>query len=139
MIVRPEQPDEESRARTHLANERTFLAWFRTGITLIALGLAAAQFLSFEPTAAFRSCTSSRRSSSYGIALALIGAARYLSGRERIDAMDFQPAYRSILATTIVAVVVGLIAIVFVWLVRPIPETRRLPSEPTLPSCRATR
>ena len=37
MIVRPEQPDEESRTRTHLANERTFLAWFRTGITLIAL------------------------------------------------------------------------------------------------------
>jgi putative membrane protein len=37
--------DPDSRARTHLANERTFLAWFRTGITLIALGLAAAQFL----------------------------------------------------------------------------------------------
>ena len=44
----PEQPDEESRARTHLANERTFLAWFRTGITLIALGLAGAQFLNLE-------------------------------------------------------------------------------------------
>jgi hypothetical protein len=37
--------DLESRARTHLANERTFLAWLRTGITLIGLGLAAAQFL----------------------------------------------------------------------------------------------
>ena len=37
--------DHDSRARTHLANERTFLAWFRTGITLVALGLAAAQFL----------------------------------------------------------------------------------------------
>jgi len=35
----------ESRARTHLANERTFLAWLRTGIALISLGLAAAQFL----------------------------------------------------------------------------------------------
>ena len=37
--------DPDSRARTHLANERTYLAWFRTGITLVALGLAAAQFL----------------------------------------------------------------------------------------------
>lgn len=28
----------ESRARIHLANERTFLAWLRTGIALIDLG-----------------------------------------------------------------------------------------------------
>ena len=33
-----------------LANERTFLAGFRTGITLIALGLAAAQFLAHDVT-----------------------------------------------------------------------------------------
>lgn len=31
--------------RTHLANERTFLAWSRTGFTTIALGLGAAQLL----------------------------------------------------------------------------------------------
>ena len=35
--------------------------------------------------------------------------------------MNFQPAYRSILATTVAAVIVGLIAIAFVWLVRPMP------------------
>ena len=34
-----------ARVRTHLANERTFLAWTRTGLTLIALGLGAAQVL----------------------------------------------------------------------------------------------
>lgn len=34
-----------ARVRTHLANERTFLAWMRTGLTCIALGLAAAQLL----------------------------------------------------------------------------------------------
>ena len=56
-----------------------------------------------------------------GIALALTGAARYLAGRQQIEAMDFQPAYRSILATTVAAVIVGLIAIAFVWLVRPMP------------------
>ena len=31
--------------RFSLANERTFLAWIRTGLALIAGGLAAAQFL----------------------------------------------------------------------------------------------
>jgi len=122
MIVRPEQPDEESRARTHLANERTFLAWFRTGITLIALGLAAAQFLTLESNGGFPIVhVLATILVVTGIALALTGAARYLVGRERIEAMDFQPAYRSILATTVAAVVVGLIAIAFVWLVRPAP------------------
>jgi putative membrane protein len=29
--------------RDHLANERTFLAWMRTGITVVALGFVAAQ------------------------------------------------------------------------------------------------
>ncbi len=37
--------DSDGRAGTHLANERTYLAWFRTGLTTIALGLAAAQLL----------------------------------------------------------------------------------------------
>ena len=37
--------DHDSRARTHLANERTFLAWLRPGLSLVAVGLAAAGFL----------------------------------------------------------------------------------------------
>jgi putative membrane protein len=120
MIPTPEQPDEESRARTHLANERTFLAWFRTGITLIALGLAGAQFLNLEqdtgiPVVHLLATVLVVA----GIALALVGAARYLAGRDRIEAKAFQPAYRSVLVTTASAVVVGLIAIALVWLLRP--------------------
>jgi putative membrane protein len=45
---REQRAELESRARTHLANERTFLAWLRTGIALISLGLAAAQFLEHQ-------------------------------------------------------------------------------------------
>jgi putative membrane protein len=33
-----------STARDHLANERTFLAWLRTGLSLLAVGLAFARF-----------------------------------------------------------------------------------------------
>ncbi|NJL80098.1 MAG: DUF202 domain-containing protein [Richelia sp. SM2_1_7] len=32
--------NRESRLREHLANERTFLAWLRTSISLIGFGLA---------------------------------------------------------------------------------------------------
>lgn len=41
----PDDPPPKGKIRTHLANERTFLAWSRTGFTAIALGLAAAQLL----------------------------------------------------------------------------------------------
>ena len=40
--------EEEPDARFTLANERTFLAWNRTALALIAAGLAAAQFLKFN-------------------------------------------------------------------------------------------
>src|SRR5688572_24713747 len=46
MLGTEERPARESvddaAIRTHLANERTFLAWLRTAIVLIAAGIAAA-------------------------------------------------------------------------------------------------
>ena len=113
-------PDPDSRARTHLANERTFLAWFRTGIAMIALGIAAAQFLSHD---AFGGVPVVRVLASLlvvgGTGLVGVGAWRYLTGRERIDAAVYRPAHWSVLVTTAVAVVTGLIAIVFVWVLQP--------------------
>ena len=43
---------EEPDPRFPLANERTFLAWARTALGLLATGLAVAQLLSSEPRAA---------------------------------------------------------------------------------------
>lgn len=37
-------PDDAARAREHLANERTLLAWTRTSLTLIGLGFVVARF-----------------------------------------------------------------------------------------------
>jgi putative membrane protein len=34
--------------RDHLANERTFLAWIRTSISIIAFGLAVFKFTLFD-------------------------------------------------------------------------------------------
>jgi putative membrane protein len=53
--------------RFSLANERTFLAWLRTGLALIAGGLAAAQFLPKLPLAHLREVIA--------VALLLLGAA----------------------------------------------------------------
>jgi putative membrane protein len=53
--------------RFSLANERTFLAWVRTGLALIAGGLAAAQFLPPLPVARLREAIA--------VALLLLGGA----------------------------------------------------------------
>lgn len=37
-------PDPATRARDHMANERTYLAWLRTAVTVMALGVAVASF-----------------------------------------------------------------------------------------------
>ena len=36
---------EDATRRTRLANERTFLAWWRTGLTSLAVGLAAGKLI----------------------------------------------------------------------------------------------
>jgi putative membrane protein len=38
-------PSRESRARDHLANERTLLAWIRTALTVIGLGFIVGRLL----------------------------------------------------------------------------------------------
>lgn len=78
--------DPDSRARTHLANERTFLAWIRTAVTLIALGLASAQFLEAErafglPLSAWLAFVLIAG----GVSLAIVARRRFLIGQELIE------------------------------------------------------
>lgn len=109
--------DPDSRARTHLANERTFLAWFRTGLTLIALGIAAAQFLTRDVVAGIPVVSLLATILVVtGVSLAVVGAGRYQRARLRIDAAAFEPARWSVVVTTAAAIATGVLAIAFVWL-----------------------
>src|SRR3954453_10174003 len=82
----PMAVDPDSRARTHLANERTFLAWFRSGITLVALGLAAAQFLGSTggPGELVVHLLATLVIGTGGL-MAVVGLARYRVNRREID------------------------------------------------------
>jgi putative membrane protein len=111
--------DPDSRARTHLANERTFLAWLRTGLGLIVLGLAAAQFIEVD-----RDLVPGMRAVSdfagiliiVGAAIVLIGCARYFQGRDQIEAAHFQPAGRGIAAATGLVGAIAVLSLVLVYL-----------------------
>lgn len=52
-------------ARDHLASERTFLAWLRTGLGFIALGIAIERFSQLDLTDLLAAVSSSSSSSSY--------------------------------------------------------------------------
>jgi len=111
--------DPGSRVRSHLANERTFLAWLRTGLALIVVGIGAAQFLELD-----RNLIPGLRTVSdfaallilVGTLTVILGRTRYMQSREQIDRAQFHPAGRSITAATALIAAIGLCSIVLVYL-----------------------
>ena len=111
--------DPDSRARSHLANERTFLAWLRTGLALIVVGIGAAQFLDLD-----RNLIPGLRIVSdfaallivVGTLTVIIGRARYMRSCEQIDKAQFHPAGRSITLATGLIAVIGVFSLALVYL-----------------------
>jgi putative membrane protein len=109
--------DPESRARTHLANERTFLAWLRTAVALIGLGLAAAQFLQHQVVPGLHLTRGMAIIMVVtGILMAIDGTRRYIQYSKQIDAGEFQATTRSIEIVAGLVSLLGLMAIAFILL-----------------------
>ena len=87
----PGQSGPQTEVREHLANERTLLAWVRTGVSLISFGLVIER-LGTE-------VSSSATSGMFGVALALLGClalimgtAHFLRSRRGIESGQFVSA-----------------------------------------------
>ena len=98
-------------AREHLANERTLLAWVRTGVSLISFGLVV------ERIGAQIGLAGS--SGAFGIALAVLGCltlvmgtVQFLRSRRGIATGNFVPA-----AAAYMVVVAGSLALAGVFIV----------------------
>jgi putative membrane protein len=97
----------------HLANERTYLAWIRTGLVVITLGFAVARFgLSL---AAVDVLPGIRYSAIVGIALVLLGGVielfafqRYRNNQKTISSDIYEPTSS---AEAILSVIIFLLAI----------------------------
>lgn len=111
--------DPDSRARTHLANERTFLAWLRTGLSLVALGLASAQFLSRDlvPGVPVTTLFALFLVVS-GTALVVLGGVHYAHARDAIEAGSFLPSTRVAVVGMALALVGGGLAFALVLLLQ---------------------
>jgi putative membrane protein len=91
-----------NRARDHLANERTFLAWVRTGIATIIFGFAIGRFsIALREFLQLQGHASSTTGVTAwfgvisivgGVLLILAGLARYRKTRGQLDTNSFEPA-----------------------------------------------
>jgi len=113
----PQENPEDAPRRTHLAAERTQLAWWRTGLTAIAVGLGVGRVVpdlagtkEIWPYVATGICFAL-----YGVALIAYGTVRArelerkLGGPHEIDASD-----RMLVALTVVGVLLGLASVALI-------------------------
>ncbi len=108
-----------NRARDHLANERTFLAWVRTGAAIVVFGFAIGRFaiamrqltaLSCHPVrTAGLSVWMGAGSIVAGVVLVISGLVRYRRTRAQLDSGTFEPAGFVVDLVTILTVVFGLV------------------------------
>ncbi|GCE07139.1 YidH family protein [Dictyobacter aurantiacus] len=134
-----EEPDDqkESAARAgrrtstqvtnHLANERTFLAWIRTGLATITIGFVVARFGLFLRELGLKSQPVSPLSLHYsalfGVSLTVLGILtiiaalrNFLRVRRDIDCNEFHPMAGSAVALTVIASVIGVLLAIYLFL-----------------------
>jgi putative membrane protein len=105
------------RASDHLANERTFLAWVRTSISVIVFGFVVAKFgitlrqlFRFENLDPHETGISLALGVSFmvvGILMAIVAVWRYQSTRVQIEQSDFRPANKIIYVVGAVTALLG--------------------------------
>jgi putative membrane protein len=108
-----------NRARDHLANERTFLAWVRTGAAIVVFGFAIGRFsIAMRQLTALQGHTLRSAGVSVwmgsgaiaaGVMLVVAGLMRYRKTRAQLDSGTFEPAGFVLDLITILTVVFGLV------------------------------
>ncbi len=122
------EPVANKNRRVHMANERTFLAWIRTSIGIIALGFVVERFAIFmTQLASFFTKEGVAppvhhhgASRIFGIALVGIGSlmsllayVRFKSTARQIETGEYRPSPALDLALTLVVFIVGLFLAVY--------------------------
>ncbi len=115
---------DQSKITDHMANERTYLAWLRTGIAVMALGFVVAKFgiiiRELDTTAPTSSYV---RSSSIGIVLVLAGGfleimalRSFVRNRKSIAEGNFVPSTGLEIAAGIIILLVAVLLIIYMLL-----------------------
>ena len=110
--------ENSNRARDHLANERTFLAWVRTSVAIVVFGFAIGRFaVAMRQLTAFQGQVSKATGFSVwmgtisilaGVVMMVAGFMRYRKTRAQLDEGKFEPAGFIVDLVTILTVLFGL-------------------------------
>ncbi len=116
--------NRDSRLREHLANERTFLAWLRTSISLIGFGLAISRFslllrqIQITTTQQTVENNTIFNSENLGLSLVIIGvivialaAWRYNRVFRQIERAEYRPSRVFIWFLSIIVILLGILSI----------------------------
>lgn len=107
-----------SRVRDHLANERTYLAWMRTGISLMGFGVVIVRLRLFQPPLVPHLGTGWKLGlvfSLVGLATVLLSTQHYFAVRRDIDQDTYEPPDRWIILFTLAITLLGAGVIYFVF------------------------
>ncbi len=120
--VQPQKHAQSQHVSDHLANERTFLAWLRTGIATIAFGFVVARFglLLRELNVKGESVVTGHYSSligvtltTFGIMIMLVALFNFLHKRRMIDAEQFRPMLVFPILLTILTALIGVLLAIY--------------------------
>ena len=115
------RPDKTSKKVTdHLANERTFLAWIRTGLATITIGFVVERFglllrelgVKGTLTPIFPVHCSSLIGVTltlFGVLMLVVALVNFLQNRRTIDNEQFHPHVNFAIVLTVIASLIGLI------------------------------
>ncbi len=116
---REPQTDVDSRARSLLANERTFLAWIRTGLSMMAIGVAAAQFIGRDELNGLHLVTIfSLFLAVSGVAVSIFGGVQFSRGRDEINKGTYQSSTVAVGITVTLAIVAGILGTIVILIIR---------------------
>ena len=113
--------EEMTKVTDHMANERTYLAWVRTGITIMALGFVVAKFgIIIRELVPNAPATSYHLSSAIGIALVIAGGfmqvlalRSFLRNRTSIENGTFQPSTAGEISAGIITLLIAVLLIAY--------------------------
>lgn len=118
-------PKPRRSATDHLANERTFLAWVRTAIAIMAFGFVVVKFALFVRQVSIAmgraaALPQHRSSAAIGIFLVILGAAiallaffHYRHIERQLDTTGYEPSRRLSILVTVAIVVCSILLVVY--------------------------
>ncbi len=119
-------PEPNGKAGDHLANERTFLAWVRTSISIIVFGFVVAkfgitlrEFLRLQGHVRQESGLSLGMGIAFmamGVFMAVVALIRYRITERRLEAGEFKPAKTVVVFLGVVTALFGVILAAYLLL-----------------------